>query len=132
MKLLPTRPPTANPFRVLVDRESQLRPPRIDGSAWLSLFVCSRWTLASHKQTHRVPVKGEQRNRRKKEYQKEQIMVSCALCTRCNATVLIVVTVVVVIVIVVQVDVDVAILCTCSLCKIKILLNHSLSDRVNY
>ena len=80
-----------------------------------------------------VPVKGEQRNRRKKEYQKEQIMVSCALCTRCNATVLIVVAVVVVvIVIVVYVDVDVAILCTCSLCKIKILLNHSLSDRVNY
>ena len=41
-----------------------------------------------------------------------KIMVSCALCARCNATVLFVIAF---IVIVAQVDVDVAILCTCSL-----------------
>ena len=35
-----TRPPTSNPFRLLVDRECQLRPPNsIDGSARLSLYV---------------------------------------------------------------------------------------------
>ena len=39
-EIAPTRPPTSNPFRLLVDGECQLRQPNsICGSAWLSLFV---------------------------------------------------------------------------------------------